>query len=499
MSVRLNSLLNSHVEVAHAAALCPSDVTVRLRYCPDAQPNNNEGSGLIVKGSYDGGDNRSYTLHYFNDAGTYKLKFGVGNVGVDSLISKTITLTPGVWYEIAGTITAAGAAKLYIAQCEGQRYASPTAFDSVTTGNLASGPPASTGKLHIGSAGGGGSASLYGASGALARVQVYSAVLSQATLEGRMAARGDGTEANLVGSWQLDERSGLTAYDRASGTGRDGTLYNGALWAGDPLDLYYEDGDLRGQCLIGWPSWTRGHQTVISGSSEATAYPWSNLRCPRQATPGRTGASATLDLDISFDRARPVRALSVRNHNLSSVAVMTLKGDSDPTFASPPVSVTVPYEPEALNLVLAREYQYRYWRLSITDAGATGGYIQLGTCDLWAGLELADQPDATDARSLADPSGSVETQHGDRVARDLTASAEASFSWSQLRRGEAQELMRRLEEAGSGAALWLCRDVRRELARASYGYADKLPSERPANPQWTHTAVDGLHIREDRA
>ena len=501
MSVYVLTEHIGHVLTAHAAAISPTSWSIGGRFRFDERPDLNTGYGLITKGTYDG--DIVYLLRYYNDAGTLKLQAGIRSGGTVYVASLTLTVELGRWYEIAATLATGGTCYVYAVPTEERLEQSrPTAYTLTASASIATAVPTSTASLFVGASTGGGGV-VGGMTGSFCNIFVYNAQLTQATLEGRIGKRLVGTESNLVLSHYCDEHltagGGTTVYDRASGTGRNGTFTNSPTWADDPAGLWYEIGDTSGLPLLGAVSWTRGRRTAITASDEVAAYLASNLRSPRQAVFTRT-ANATGAKTWTFDFGRPVpfQLLSIRNHNWSSGAVVTIALNSADSWGAPAVTETVTFHPSEVTKVLARRYCFRYARLSVTDANATGGYIQLGTCDFWLTWESTVPVSMDDESQLNDPSVAVETIHGDRVSRSLTPSTDGTWSFNDMRRDEALELERLLEEGGSGAAVLFCADPRRALPAALYGYPVGLPEHSLMGPAGQHRNLRGLSLLRDR-
>lgn len=503
MSVRVLSAHIGHVLRAHAAAISPTSWSIGLCARWDSLPALNTGYGLIVKGTYDG--DIVYVLRHYNDGGTYKLQAGIRVSGTDHLVSLAFTPTLGRWYEVDATHATGGTCHVYVAEREERiGQARPTAYSSSASGSIATAVPTSTASLFVGAATGGGGV-IGGFDGSFCSVRIYDAKVAQSTLEGRLSQRLVGTEANLVLYYPCDEQhtvmGGTTVYDRASGAGRDGTFTNSPRWADDPAGLWYDVGDTSGLPLLGPWSWTRGRRTVITASDEASGYEATRLRSPRQAIATRTAnATGVKRWVLDFGRPVPFQALTIRNWNLSSAAVVLLEIHSADSWASPSASETVTYYPGEVTKILARRYCYRYVRLSVTDAAASGGYHQLGTLDLWPLIEISgpSQLDGEES-SLSDPSTAVETQHGDRVGRDLTPSRDGKWSLADVRRDEALEIARALEEGGAcGAPVLFTADPRRALPAAVYGYATATPEHALQGSTGDFRAVSGLAIASDR-
>lgn len=103
------------------------------------------------------------------------------------------------------------------------------------------------------------------------------------------------------------------------------------------------------------------------------------------------GAPNTITIDLTA--AAEVKALVVMDHNFTSAVTLLLEGDDAATFdsdgGSAQFSEAVTYNAEKIVHYLSVATTRRYWRLSITDAGNTDGYIEIGELYLGSYLELS--------------------------------------------------------------------------------------------------------------
>jgi hypothetical protein len=164
--------------------------------------------------------------------------------------------------------------------------------------------------------------------------------------------------------------------------------------------------------------------TTLAGGSWAAAYPLGNLKDGRLALVARTtsAASASSTITVDLGAAKAVRAVGLVAHNISAAGTFTVEGSTSSSFS--PVGVTsgaVPAWPAgtvAADMAgmarpcaaVAVSGTYRYWRVTISDAGNAAGYIQLGRLfigDGWqpsinyqSGATLGFETDTSFERSL---------------------------------------------------------------------------------------------------
>ena len=269
------------------------------------------------------------------------------------------------------------------------------------------------------------------------------------------------------------------------------------MWADDPLDLTYPIGIIA-DGLFCWHSGTHRTEMAITASDADSSWPASNLLSPLQAVPTRT-ANATGTKTWVFDFGEPVllHTMSVYNHNLSSGAIILAQLNASDSWGAPSVSETVTVHPGRLIHVFARPYWYRYARLSVTDAAAAGGYIQLGTCDWWQAFELFGSTYYT--RALTDMSGSVETQHGTRIPRTLTTGRDLTLRLEDMKRPHGRRFSEVLLEVGGGASVLVMADpVHYLYASSAYGILSSLPTEKIEDPSWEYVSFSEFGVLGDR-
>jgi hypothetical protein len=173
--------------------------------------------------------------------------------------------------------------------------------------------------------------------------------------------------------------------------------------------------------LIGYANYVGS--ATLAGGSWASGNPLANLKDSRLALTARSSNAATGSTIITADlgAAKRVRVVGLVNHNLSIGATVTVEGSSSSGFS--PVGVTsgavlawptgtvaadTTYPRPTVGVAL--DATYRYWRVSISNAGNPAGYVQLGRlfiADGWrpsinmqSGATLGFETDTAVERSL---------------------------------------------------------------------------------------------------
>lgn len=94
-------------------------------------------------------------------------------------------------------------------------------------------------------------------------------------------------------------------------------------------------------------------------------------------------------ITVDLKSSQEVQAFILFDHNLTSGATITLKGNTaNSGWDTPAFSEAVTWNSEKIVHYLSSAQTYRYWRIEITDAGNGDGYTEIGELYLGSYLEL---------------------------------------------------------------------------------------------------------------
>lgn len=116
---------------------------------------------------------------------------------------------------------------------------------------------------------------------------------------------------------------------------------------------------------------------TVNASEASSVYPLANIYNPRLSKVWRSnGGLSNVDLTIDLGAPREVNIIGLANHNFSAgasiqVAAGTTAGVGD-------FSTTLTYRSGSAYTVLSTTQSYRHWRVRITDAANTDGYLEAG-------------------------------------------------------------------------------------------------------------------------
>lgn len=115
---------------------------------------------------------------------------------------------------------------------------------------------------------------------------------------------------------------------------------------------------------------------TISVSSENAFYPKGNLVNGRPSKPFRTTDHTAEWIKVDLGSAKVIKFVGLLNHNLSSGATITIEGNATDSWATPTYTATMTWV--VANCFKIINQEFRWWRVTIADAGNTDGYIQIG-------------------------------------------------------------------------------------------------------------------------
>lgn len=98
------------------------------------------------------------------------------------------------------------------------------------------------------------------------------------------------------------------------------------------------------------------------------------------------GELSNVTLTVNFGAPVNVTTCALFDHNLTSGATVTLKGNTADAWGAPLYT-------EALTIIEYLDETYQYWQLEITDALNPDGYLKIGELFLGAHLELEVNPE----------------------------------------------------------------------------------------------------------
>ncbi len=496
MSVLLSRALGSSVLAPHVSGLSRSaSYTQAITVKPTkALSVASQAWTFMAKGPW-GATN--YTLDWWNDSGTNKLRCGFTDTGdVDRQLSVAYVMLPGSTHRIASSWN--DSTKLLSLFSVTRRTggvngsAALTLLGSTTFGGVS--PKTNSTALSFGS-----QSVATSANATLSEAVLYDADISKATMDGYLSKRLTGYETNTVSYWPLADGCGmkgtLIAYDTKGVS--NGNLTSGAKWGSEPEDLPYPTG-LFDSAAIGIHDLGRLIDASVSASSADSNYPVGRLYSEKCSWRTRT-ADATVLRHYTWDlgaRASSVSMVALRGHNLTSGATILLEGHTDTSQwgSSPAYSSSVTFHKDYIYHFLDRPRNLRYWRVSLTDTSLS--YIELGAFELWHCWDPGRSPNEFTS-SIVDMSDSTAAKYGREVPRNLTKRRMMSVGWYDLPKDQADELNRLMSLSSKGGTIFLMSARRNLYSQGFVGHFKSIPSTSLSVRSGEHKSGAKLTVVED--
>lgn len=131
--------------------------------------------------------------------------------------------------------------------------------------------------------------------------------------------------------------------------------------------------------------WLSGYAATITpvASESNSVYPASNLGLERLSKCWRSnGGLSSIDITMDLTAARAIDLVGLANHNFTSAATVAIAAGTTNAYASYSDSMT--YRAGTIYKVLSATQTYRYWRIRITDAANSDGFLEAGNLLLGA-------------------------------------------------------------------------------------------------------------------
>lgn len=119
----------------------------------------------------------------------------------------------------------------------------------------------------------------------------------------------------------------------------------------------------------------------------------------RQTWRSTSTATQTIVMQVNDEVVIP-NVFAILNHNLSSNAVVRVKGAMTLDFSNPTFNVAFPYNRKHLCIFGSAGSAYKYYQFTIQDAGNVNGYIEIGRIVAGKTLTLTNNEDMADDFSL---------------------------------------------------------------------------------------------------
>jgi hypothetical protein len=113
---------------------------------------------------------------------------------------------------------------------------------------------------------------------------------------------------------------------------------------------------------------------AVTSSSAADGFPASNLKQPPISRPWRSVGLTSQWFEVDFGSAKQVNFVVLNNHNLTNAATITITSGASPAPSGNSEVITW----TKFNAYRIVSINFRYVRVTITDAANADGFIQVG-------------------------------------------------------------------------------------------------------------------------
>ena len=117
---------------------------------------------------------------------------------------------------------------------------------------------------------------------------------------------------------------------------------------------------------------------TATANSAATDFPVTNLQHEWFKKEWRSTGVASEWVKFDLGSAQNVAALVVKYHNFTGAATVHIQANATDAWGAPSVDVALPVTSDLIVYFWSAAQSYRWWRLTIVDAGNTDGYVRIG-------------------------------------------------------------------------------------------------------------------------
>lgn len=200
--------------------------------------------------------------------------------------------------------------------------------------------------------------------------------------------------------------------------------------------------------------------STLSSTSEVTSLPWSNTKNPLVTKVGQSGSTDTLQLTWQLaGGAQNITMFALRNHNIPSGSTVTLKANSNSSFATPAVSVgltlTTNPDPILYNWEPGDEQVYEYWQLEVVTPAAQA--TQIGHVYIGDFVDL-DLPSQATSWTIVDPSQESRGVWGSKNSFIIDDFRAVAFQTSAMDQSDRRNLETVYKAVGTHTPLYIMFD-----------------------------------------
>jgi len=238
---------------------------------------------------------------------------------------------------------------------------------------------------------------------------------------------------------------------------------------------------------------------ALTASTSDASFPVSNLSNPLRSKVWRSTSATSQFVLIDLKTTEEIDSFVMMfpfedTIALSSSAVVKLQANATSDFTSPSVDVTLTHD-ETFNMFthfFTSDQSFRYWRVSITDAGSATGFVEIGMIYLAKATTLTQSPDIGFSYNLVDVSKQRTTEFNQTYIDVRPIIKEFEFLHSNLSEADFESLQDFYNEVGNTIPIVVSVDSDESLFNNKerfiiYGYMG-------AGQQSKHLQVDFFNV-----
>jgi hypothetical protein len=186
--------------------------------------------------------------------------------------------------------------------------------------------------------------------------------------------------------------------------------------------------------------------TTITASTSDSNFPVSNLTSPFRSKRWRSTSDTSQWVVFDLATTEDINSIVILwpredGIRLSNSVTLKIQANATNVWTSPSVdqALTIDNTYMCASHFFSTDQSYRYWRVSISDAGNPYGYVELGT--VWIGKSITlDPPENGFKFAVADTSRTQKTDFGHEYVDEYPLLTSVEFSYAYMSYSDAQTL-----------------------------------------------------------
>jgi len=198
---------------------------------------------------------------------------------------------------------------------------------------------------------------------------------------------------------------------------------------------------------------------VVSASSEESEFPVSNVKHRWHTRHWRSTDVSSEWVKWDLGSVKDIKAFVLKYHNFTSGATLKIQANSSDSWGSPPLDESLTYNAGHLVKFWDSAQSYRWWRVTIADAGNSDGYLRVGR--IFCGDYFSPQYNFTNAyrKRLVDPSVKMYSAGGQISVSAKTHYRTWVYNFELIKTPDNQTFESIFDEVGQSLPYFICQDA----------------------------------------